>query len=292
MRKNEFLSYLKYQKKFSKHTVDSYACDLSQFYTFLEKEHEFISEKDISYKHIRLWLASMIDENKTAKTINRKISTLNTYFKYLEKNKVLIHNPIDKIIRPKVKKLLPEFIGEAEIYKLLSEYIYEDSYFGIQSQLIIELMYSTGIRRNELINLRMSDFDLSKNTLKVLGKRNKERIIPYLNSLNILINKFIEKREQANFKSKYVFLSSKGKKAYPKLVYNIVNKYLSYISTKSKRSPHVLRHSFATHMLNNGADINAIKELLGHTSLAATQVYTHNTFKKLSKAYKQAHPRA
>ena len=289
MLQNKFIIYLSSEKRFSEHTIKSYTSDLKQFTSFLSAEFQIIDEiHEISFQIIRTWIASLLEKGISPRSVNRKISTLKTYFKFLIREGELIENPMMKVVAPKSKKRLPVFIEEDQIESLLNEVQFDEGFVGQRNKLIIELFYVTGIRLSELINIKISDVDFNNQSIKVLGKRNKERIIPL--SFNIVndLNLFI----QNNNKNKYLFTNLKGEKLYNKLVYRLVNKYIGKISSVNKKSPHILRHTFATHMLNNGADINAIKELLGHANLSATQVYTHNTIEKLKTVYKQAHPRA
>jgi integrase/recombinase XerC len=289
MLQNKFIKYLSSEKRFSEHTIKSYATDLKQFTSFLLSEFQIIDEiNEISFQIIRTWIASLLEKGINPRSVNRKISTLKTYFKFLIREGMLIENPITKVVAPKSKKRLPVFIEEDQIASLLNEVQFEKGFVGQRNKLIIELFYVTGIRLSELINIKISDVDLNKQSIKVLGKRNKERIIPLSSNVVNDLNIFIEN----NQKNKYLFTNLEGEKLYNKLVYRLVNKYIAKISSVNKKSPHILRHTFATHMLNNGADINAIKELLGHANLSATQVYTHNTIEKLKTVYKQAHPRA
>ena len=289
---SNFCDYLQHQKRYSLHTVKAYQKDLEQFQQFLQSEFETESFKDVSPSFIRSWIVKLIEEGISPRTINRKISSLKSFYKHLLKNKTVDKNPLSKVITPKTSKRLPVFIGETEINNLFENILYENTYEGKRDQLILELFYATGVRLSELIELKINSFDFTNNTIKVLGKRNKERIIPIGNQLKILIKAFIAERENLNKIEPYFFLTKVGKKLYPKLVYSIVNSYLSQVTTVSKKSPHVLRHTFATHMLNNGADLNTIKEILGHANLSATQVYTHNTIEKLKNIHKQAHPKA
>ena len=289
MLQNKFITYLSSEKRFSEHTIKSYTTDLKQFTSFLSSEFQIIDEiNEISFQIIRTWIASLLEKGINPRSVNRKISTLKTYFKFLIREGELIENPMMKVVAPKSKKRLPVFIEEDQIASLLNEVQFEDGFIGQRNKLIIELFYVTGIRLSELINIEISDVDFNNKSIKVLGKRNKERIIPLsfnmVNDLNLFI--------KYNKKNKYLFTNLEGNKLYNKLVYRLVNKYIGEISSVNKKSPHILRHTFATHMLNNGADINAIKELLGHANLSATQVYTHNTIEKLKTVYKQAHPRA
>ena len=289
MLQNKFITYLSSEKRFSEHTIKSYTTDLKQFTSFLSSEFQIIDEiNEISFQIIRTWIASLLEKGINPRSVNRKISTLKTYFKFLIREGELVENPMMKVVAPKSKKRLPVFIEEDQIASLLNEVQFEKGFVGQRNKLIIELFYVTGIRLSELINIKISDVDFNNQSIKVLGKRNKERIIPLSSNVVNDLNIFIEN----NQKNKYLFTNLEGEKLYNKLVYRLVNKYIGEISSVNKKSPHILRHTFATHMLNNGADINAIKELLGHANLSATQVYTHNTIEKLKTVYKQAHPRA
>jgi len=289
MLQNKFITYLSSEKRFSEHTIKSYTTDLKQFTAFLSSEFQIIDEiHEISFQIIRTWIASLLEKGVNPRSVNRKISTLKTYFKFLIREGELIENPMMKVVAPKSKKRLPIFIEEDQIASLLNEVQFEEGFVGQRNKLIIELFYVTGIRLSELINIKISDVDFNNQSIKVLGKRNKERIIPLSSNVINDLNLFIKSNKQ----NKYLFTNLEGDKLYNKLVYRLVNKYIGEISSVNKKSPHILRHTFATHMLNNGADINAIKELLGHANLSATQVYTHNTIEKLKTVYKQAHPRA
>ena len=289
MLQNKFITYLSSEKRFSEHTIKSYTTDLKQFTSFLSSEFQIIDEiNEISFQIIRTWIASLLEKGINPRSVNRKISTLKTYFKFLIREGELVENPMMKVVAPKSKKRLPVFIEEDQIASLLNEVQFEEGFVGQRNKLIIELFYVTGIRLSELINIKISDVDFNNQSIKVLGKRNKERIIPLSSNVVNDLNIFIENNQQ----NKYLFTNLEGEKLYNKLVYRLVNKYIGEISSVNKKSPHILRHTFATHMLNNGADINAIKELLGHANLSATQVYTHNTIEKLKTVYKQAHPRA
>jgi len=294
MYKKDFLSYLEYQKKYSVHTVNSYACDLKQFQDFIStiETNEKPNTIPVNSKIVRKWIVNLSEKELSSKTINRKISSLNTFYNYLIKMQIIDSNPVDKIIRQKIKSNIPEFVSIENIENLFENTNFDNNFEGIRDKLILEILYDTGIRRNELINLEINNVNFEKSTIKVTGKRNKQRIIPFPESLKITFNQYLAHRTETQINSQYLLITKKGQKLYPKLVYRIVNKHLSFVSSLTKKSPHVLRHSYATHMLNNGADLNAIKEILGHTSLAATQIYTHNTFDKLNKIYKQAHPRA
>jgi len=289
MFKNEFIQYITAEKRFSEHTIKSYLTDLNQFIIYIDAEFEIYEDVNkINFQIIRSWIASMLERKISPRSVNRKISTLKTYFKFLLRNKFLKRSPMLKVVAPKSKKRLPVFIEEDQMEFLLTKVAFEDGFIGQRNKLIIELFYVTGIRLSELINIKIKDIDFQNQLMKVLGKRNKERLIPLSASVIQLLKSFIEEHQINHL----LFTNSEGNKLYTKLVYRIVNKYIGEISSVHKRSPHILRHTFATHMLNNGADINAIKELLGHANLSATEVYTHNTIEKLKTVYKQAHPRA
>mgnify|MGYP005630445457 FL=1 len=289
MLKNKFIKYLSAEKRFSEHTITSYSTDLDQFSIFLSEEYQISNEvSEISFQIVRSWIASLLEKGVTPRSVNRKISTLKTYFKFLIRENVISESPMLKIVAPKSKKRLPVFIEENQIEKLLNEVEFDEGFIGERDKLIIELFYVTGIRLSELINIKIFDINFSNSLIKVLGKRNKERLIPLSINIVIELQNFVKKHNLNN----YLFTNLGGTKVYTKLVYRVVKKYIGKISSVNKKSPHILRHTFATHMLNNGADINAIKELLGHANLSATQVYTHNTIEKLKTVYKQAHPRA
>lgn len=288
----QFSDYLAHQKRYSIHTVKAYQKDLTQFQLFLQSDFEITSFKEVTSPIIRSWIVQLIQENISPRTINRKTSSLKSFYKYLLKQEIVQHNPLTKLITPKTAKRLPIFIGEKEMNNLFDTIEFENNYEGKRDQLIIDLFYSTGIRLSELINLSLSSFDKANSTIKVLGKRNKERIIPFSKTLKKEIEEYLSHRNKIDSSIDFFFLTKKGEKMYPKLVYRLVNKYLGLITTVDKKSPHVLRHTFATHMLNNGADLNSIKEILGHSNLSATQIYTHNTIEKLKTIHKQAHPKA
>lgn len=293
MHRKSFFKYLTYEKRYSQHTISAYETDLTQFYNFNQSLHaDFSFTRDINHQLIRNWIISLNENSCTPKSINRKISCLKSYCKFLLSNNLIEKNPFDKIITPKVRKKLPTFISEKEMASLSEIFDFELNFEGIRDKLVLELFYCTGIRRSELIGLTEKDINLNQNTLKVIGKGNKERIIPFPDYLNQIIKEYLLEKKTAFIDTERLIVTNKGKKAYPKLIYRIVNKYLNKITTNENKSPHTLRHTFATHLLNNGANLNAVKELLGHSNLSATQVYTHNTFKKLNQIYKQAHPRA
>ena len=288
MLQSKFISFIKSEKRLSQYTVTSYNSDLNQFFLFLNNFNGIKTEKEITFKIIRLWISFLVESGLSSRSVNRKISTIKSYFKFLEISEEIILNPTLKIISPKISKKLPVIVEKVNLDLLLDKENFKNSFIGKRDKLIIEVFYLTGIRLSELIGIRIKDFNFESLTLKIFGKRNKERLVPL--SFNIVndIQKFIT---TYNLNS-LLFTNENQEKLYPKKVYRIVNHYIGKVSSVNKKSPHVLRHSFATHMLNNGADINAIKEILGHSNLSATQIYTHNSVEKLKSVYKQAHPRA
>ncbi|MBC7748512.1 MAG: tyrosine-type recombinase/integrase, partial [Methylotenera sp.] len=276
------------------HTIVSYQTDLVDFFNFIEKEFEATSPVEIKPSFVRSWLAGLKEKGLESKSINRKISTLKSFFKYHLRQGLIQTSPMVTILSAKVKKRLPQFVAEKDINTLFSYVEFSDDWNGKTNQLLLHLLYNTGIRQAELINLKETHIDIRNGTIKVLGKGNKERILPVSNELGQLIQQYINNKHD-NFKVpniEILLVNEKGKKLYPKYIYTVVKKYLSYVTTLDKKSPHVLRHTFATHLMNNGADINAVKELLGHSSLAATQIYTHNTIEKLKEVHSKAHPKA
>jgi integrase/recombinase XerC len=292
MYKDDFLHYLRFEKRYSPHTVASYDNDLKQYHMFCEQAGSNSFELNSSL--IRLWIVSLLETGVSARSVNRKLSTLKTFSRYLIRQGVITVDPLNKVLKPKMSKRIPAFVDEEKLNQVLDNYEFGENFAGKRNQLIIELLYQTGMRRSELVGLKMSSVNFSESQLKVLGKRNKERLIPINNDLGRRLKDYIELRNHnypmANSDS--LLLTLKAQPVYPKLVYRIITEFLKMVTTLDKKSPHVLRHSFATHLLNRGADLNAIKELLGHANLSATQVYTHNTFEKLKDIYKQAHPRA
>ena len=289
-----FLNYLKFQKRYSPHTIVSYQTDLVAFFDFMELTFGKIDLPDIKPAYVRTWLASLKEAGMEAKSIIRKISALKSFFKYLLKEQSILVSPMGSIISPKVSKRLPQFVDNTDIKTLFQYVEFPNNWAGKTDRLLLQLLYNTGIRQAELISLKENHVDHFKSTIKVLGKGNKERIIPVSKELSEFLKGYImEKREVfQNYNEEVLLVNKIGKKLYPKYVYNAVKKYLLQITTISKKSPHVLRHTFATHLMNNGADLNAVKELLGHSSLAATQIYTHNSIDKLKDIYKKAHPKA
>ena len=289
---SDFCDYISHQKRYSPHTVTAYKKDLEQFNQFLLSDFQIDSFKEVHSSIIRSWIVHLIENGVSTRSINRKISTLKSFYKYLLKNNEIDKSPLLKVVTPKTSKRLPVFVGESEMSNLFDEIKFKNDYEGIRDKLILELLYATGIRLIELVNLKINSINNSNSSIKVIGKRNKERIIPFGYKLKTNISNYLRARESISSTETHLFLTKNGKKIYPKLVYRLVNHYLGMVTTVSKKSPHVLRHTFATHMLNNGADLNSIKEILGHANLSATQVYTHNTIEKLKNIHKQAHPKA
>jgi integrase/recombinase XerC len=293
--KELFLNYLRFEKRYSQHTILSYQTDLDQIEgyarDFLE-DGEGLDRADT--KLIRSWIAHLMESGMSARSVNRKITTLKTFYKFMMREQHIKINPMDKVISPKLSKTLPAFVEEEKMDELLDLHSFGEDFHGARNKLVIELLYLTGMRVSELIMLEDRHIDFYERTVRVTGKRNKERIIPLEPATVDIITNYLDlrKKEFPEPITAHFFVSDKGKPLYPKFVYKVVNNYLRLVTTMDKRSPHVLRHSFATHMLNRGADLNAIKEILGHANLSATQVYTHNTFEKLVTIYKQAHPRA
>ncbi|MFD0933357.1 tyrosine-type recombinase/integrase [Psychroflexus salinarum] len=286
-----FIDYLQLEKNYAQHTLTSYASDLDQFQIFVLENYETEDLAEVNYPMIRRWIVSFVDKELANKTINRKLSTLKTFFRFLLKIKAIDSNPMLQHKSLKLPKKEQEVFSLKELEQI-SDYFNDSTFEGIRDHLIIELLYSTGMRRQELIDLKLSSINFSQNQLKVLGKRNKERIVPLMGKTLSLINEYLQARELIAKGSEDLFITRKGKPIYPNLVYRTVNSYFKNVSTKKKLSPHLLRHAFASHLLEKGADITAIKELLGHSSLASTEVYTHSNFKELSKAHALAHPRS
>lgn len=293
MYREGFFKYLQDEKRYSDHTIKAYKNDLNQFYQYLEDQHSSRDVQDITDEKVRAWIVSCLRNNISERTINRKISTLKTYFRYLVRMGHLHHDPMAKVYTPRVGRRVPYFVDESHMNLLTDQRLFDDDFYGTRDQLIIEMLYQTGMRLSELISIRDRDIHSGSQQIRILGKRNKERIIPITTHLLEMIRYHMSLRDAKflNRGDSYLLLTNKGKKLYEKFVYRTVKKYLSYVTTLEKKSPHVLRHTFATHMLNHGADLNAIKELLGHANLSATQIYTHSTFEKLRAIYTQAHPR-
>lgn len=289
-----FLKYIEFEKRYSKHTLISYTNDLETFNLYVDQEFSIKDLTLIEAMHIKSWLMSMVEAQLAEKSVNRKIATIKSFYKFLLKNNLIEVNPCDKIKTLKMPKKLPVFVQEKSMVQLLDQLEFENSFEGKRDKLIFEILYGTGIRLSEIINLKILDVNLNSKVLKVKGKGNKERIIPINQSLLTLIQEYliIKNNEKNGNDSEYLIVTDSMKKTYPMFIFRIVKKYLNYVTTNEKRSPHTLRHTFATHLLNKGADLNAIKELLGHTSLAATQVYTHNSIDKLKNIFEKAHPKA
>ncbi len=287
-----FISYMKYEKRYSSHTLVAYKKDLDQFVLYcIEMIGEF-NVKAVDSGVLRNWIVYLMEQQLTPRSVNRKVSTIKAFFRFLMKNEVVESNPAVNLTLPKIRKKLPNFVEENNLHHLLDDGFFENNFRGVRDKLIITLLYGTGVRLSELLNLKDRDVDTKGYLIKVLGKRQKERIIPYPRSINILFFQYIELRNQELGNShEKLLVTEKGKPIYEKLIYRVVKKNLEKVTSLEQKSPHVLRHSFATHLLNKGADLNAVKELLGHSNLAATQIYTHTTFEKLHNIYKQAHPR-
>ena len=291
--KNKFYDYLLLEKNYSQHTVTAYINDIAFFESFLSNEFEDDNLLLINYNQIRSWIVSLSDDGISNASINRKVSSLKSFYKFLLKTKQIDTSPLLKHKALKAPKKIQIPFSEKELDMVLNQIMYKEGFEGVRDKLIVDLFYTTGIRRTELINLKIQNVDLSNKTIKVIGKRNKERIIPILTIIEEQIKKYLSERSsiQELKESEYFFLLSNGVKLNDSFVYRLINYYFSNVSEKVKKSPHILRHTFATHLLNNGADINSVKELLGHSSLASTQVYTHNSLAELQKVYNSAHPR-
>lgn len=299
-----FIRYIQFEKRYSPHTVSAYQSDLNQFIGFLNNPEKkdpppvpvITHPSQITHYHIRNWMVELMNDAILARSINRKIATLRKYFKFLLQEGIIDVNPASKINTPKIPKNLPVIVEDEKLTRMLDDgAVFTNDFPGLRDKLVIEMLFGTGMRLSELIGVKDSDINVYEGTIKVLGKRNKERIIPVNNELKLLVAEYQELKKKQQFSGNNtptLIVTNKGAKAYSMLIYLIVQKYLSYISTQNKRSPHVLRHTFATSLLNRGADLNAIKELLGHANLSATQIYTHNSVERLKSIYKQAHPKA
>lgn len=288
-----FLNFLKYEKRYSVHTVTAYEKDLDQFTLFGSEMVEDFCLAEVDHHLIRQWVISLMDQGMTVVSVKRKISTLRSLYKFLLREGLVKKNPTELVMVPRTGKKLPQFVQEQEMNRLLDASCFAGDFTGLRDKAVLSLFYGTGMRLAELRGIRLTDLQMNQKVVKVLGKRNKERLIPYPTEIREDLSNYIAIRNKLfGDANSYLFITDKGEQIYDKLLYRIVRKYLSLVTTMEKRSPHVLRHSYATHLLNRGADLNAIKELLGHASLAATQVYTHTSFEKLKKIYNQAHPRA
>jgi len=288
-----FINYLKYEKRYSLLTAVAYKTDLDQFEEFYVKTIGDFNVEGINDKVVRTWVISLMDSGLSARTVNKKISALKSYNKYLLRMEVVSENKLVNVIVPKVRKKLPQFVEEKNLNHLLDDGFFGKDFEAKRDKLIVSLLYGTGIRLAELMHLKDSDIREPEFLIKVLGKRNKERLVPYPREINGLIEEYKTERTRL-FGSPvtYLLLTAKGEPAYEKLIYRVVLKYLSLVTTIDQKSPHVLRHTFATHMLNRGADLNAVKEMLGHANLSATQIYTHTSLEKIQRVYRQAHPRS
>jgi integrase/recombinase XerC len=288
-----FLNYLLYEKRYSRLTVIAYRKDLDQFEEFCIKTIGDFDVRIIDEKIVRKWIVSLMEQGISPRTVNKKISAVKSFFKYLLRSEVIDENRLVNTVVPKVRRKLPYFVDEKKLDHLLDDGFFGRDFAGQRDKLIISLFYGSGMRLSELVRLKDNDIQQSESLVKVLGKRNKERIVPYPRSVNPLIDEYRKLRNEAFGNAQgFLFLTEKGEPIYEKLVYRVVHNNLAKVTTIEKKSPHVLRHSFATHLLNRGADLNAVKEMLGHSNLSATQVYTHTSLEQIRKVYKQAHPRS
>lgn len=288
---SSFITYLQLEKNYSSHTLKAYEKDVGDFSKFSKANYGIDNLAEVEYPIIRTWISVLVGKGVSNRSINRKISSLKSFYKYLQKSKQIDLNPLAKHKALKVAKKVQVPFSKDEVNQAIQTIDGSSEFEYLRDKLIVELLYATGMRRAELINLKLSDVDLSNNTIKVLGKRNKERYIPLIPLVVDSLNEYIEERKKIN-SEEILFITNKQNKLYPSLVYGIINKYFSTVSSKTKKSPHVLRHSFATHLLDEGADLNSVKELLGHASLASTQVYTHSSLSKLKEVYNSTHPRS
>ena len=287
-----FISYLQFEKRYSSHTVIAYKNDLDQFVQYCTEMIGAFDVNRVDAKIVRGWIVRLMEQKLSARSVNRKVTTIKSFFKYLMKEQIVEKNPAVYLPLPKIRKKLPNFVEENNLNHLLDDGFFEPTFTGIRDKLIITLLYGTGTRLAELLKLRETDFDKKEFLIRVTGKRNKERVIPYPKSINKLLELYVQvKSETVNSSTERLLVTEKGEPVYEKLIYRVVKNNLAKITLLEKKSPHVLRHTYATHLLNKGADLNAVKELLGHSNLAATQIYTHTTFERLHEIYKQAHPR-
>jgi integrase/recombinase XerC len=290
-----FFRYIESEKRYSTNTISGYRIDMTQFVTFLcERFSSLTSVADVRHTHIRAWIVAQMTNEASPRSVNRRLSCLKTYFKLLQKRGYIVANPMAKVTNPKTSKRLPVAVPERKMEQLLDQIEWGEGYTSVLAKSVIELLYGTGIRRSELVNLKQSDVNFAQNQLKVLGKGNKERLVPFGKKLADILRGYLEARQMKfpHNKMDCFFLNDKGEPIAQSAVYSLVKKHLSHVTTQEQRSPHVLRHSFATHLSENGADLNAIKELLGHANLSATQIYMHNSVEKLKKVYQQAHPKS
>lgn len=294
MWKERFIDYLRYEKNYSSQTEISYLNDILQFEKFIKAKDDNLALTSVDIDVIRIWIGSLVEQGFKASSVNRKLSSLKSFFKYLAKSGIIDKDPVKSVSGPKLNTKIPSFVNNKQMEEILDDAKnFPEGFKGIRDQFLIEILYVTGMRRSELILLKDNDIDFHNCTLRVTGKRDKQRLIPFSNLTKEKLKKYIQIRnKEIENKSPFLFVKEDGNAMYPKLVYKIINNHLKSISTLSKKSPHVLRHSFATVMLNNGAEINSIKELMGHSSLSSTEIYTHVTFKEMKKTYQNAHPRA
>lgn len=290
-RATDFVQYLRFEKRYSRHTQIAYEKDLSQFFIYISATFNLQDIPEIALFHIRSWLASLKDEGQTARSINRKISSLSSFYKYLMRQQLADKNLLRQLHALKIPERLPTFLKETETEKLLEELQFEEGFKGSTDRMICELLYQCGMRRAELMQLKEKDVEWGLNQLRILGKGNKERLVPVSPMLLETLREYIAEKKKAGYEREHLLVLESGQPLYAGYIYRVVNKYLSDSTTLKKKSPHVLRHTFATHLLSNGANIQAIKDLLGHSSLAATQVYTHNNIDKLKEIHKLNHPR-
>jgi integrase/recombinase XerC len=292
---DSFLNYLEFEKRSSPHTVLAYRKDLEQAEEFTNLSFDQGNLSQCGHSELRAWIIDLVEQGKSPSSINRKLATLRSYFKFLLRSRIIEKDPTYKLKSLKTPKKLPEFVQEETIVSVLAEEVYSPDFEGQRDRMVMEFLYLTGVRLSELTGLRWKDLNLVEDQVKVLGKRQKERIIPITKTLKqniILYQKVFEERFSKLEGNEYFIVSNKGEKSYPMMIYRIVRQYLDLFAQNTRRSPHLLRHTFATHLLNKGADLNAVKDLLGHSNLAATQVYTHNTIEKLKAVFEQAHPKA
>lgn len=288
-----FFNYLEYEKRYSKHTITAYQRDLQQFISYIEVQYDLADWTKLKSLHLRSWVVELMQQNLSATSIHRKVSSLKTYHKFLLQTQRIVTMSFPSVLLPKKSERLPAFVEKGQLAKLQTTIVFPEGFQGLRDYLILEILYVTGIRRSELIGLKWAYVEWENRHFRITGKGNKVRLIPFSTELRQTLQMYRELlNETFQQQEDIILLTDKGKPMYPKFVYNKVKHYLSLITTAQKRSPHVLRHSFATHLADNGADLNAIKELLGHASLAATQVYTHNSIEQLKKVYEQAHPKA
>ncbi len=289
-----FLKYLKYEKRYSQHTIISYQTDLESFRLFLSDFDPDITIEKAEHAIVRAWVVSLMDQQISPRSVNRKLSSLRSFYKFLISRDIISQNPLQKQKVLKTNKQLPGFVNENDMVKMLEEGDFGDDFEGWRDRLVLELFYGTGIRLSEILHLKAGDINFFENQIKVTGKRNKQRVIPFTRNLRLIIENYNSKKNDlfGNNDLSPLIVTTKGEPCYPMIIYRIVRKYLDQYTTLDKRSPHIIRHTFATHLLNKGADLNAIKDLLGHSSLAATQVYTHNSLEKIKQVFNQAHPKA